>query len=41
VALLPGVAETGLFVDLVDLALLGREDGTVERLERREDDTAG
>jgi ribose 5-phosphate isomerase A len=36
VALLPGVAETGLFVDLADLALLGREDGTVERLERLE-----
>jgi ribose 5-phosphate isomerase A len=34
VALLPGVAETGLFVDLAQLALLGREDGTVERLER-------
>jgi ribose 5-phosphate isomerase A len=33
VALLPGVVETGLFVDLADLALLGREDGTVERLE--------
>jgi ribose 5-phosphate isomerase A len=33
-ALLPGVAETGLFVDLADLALLGADDGTVERLER-------
>jgi ribose 5-phosphate isomerase A len=33
VALLPGVAETGLFVDLADLALLGREDGAVDRLE--------
>jgi ribose 5-phosphate isomerase A len=36
VALLPGVAETGLFVDLADLALLGRQDGTVERLARPE-----
>jgi ribose 5-phosphate isomerase A len=35
-ALLPGVAETGLFVDLADLALLGADDGTVERLERFE-----
>jgi ribose 5-phosphate isomerase A len=34
VALLPGVAETGLFVDLADLALLGHQDGTVERVER-------
>jgi ribose 5-phosphate isomerase A len=34
VGLLPGVAETGLFVDLADLALLGRDDGTLERLER-------
>jgi ribose 5-phosphate isomerase A len=29
---LPGVAETGLFVDLATEALLGRDDGTVERL---------
>jgi ribose 5-phosphate isomerase A len=29
---IPGVAETGLFVDLATEALLGREDGTVERL---------
>jgi ribose 5-phosphate isomerase A len=36
VALLPGVAETGLFVDLADLALLGHEDGTVERIEEVE-----
>jgi ribose 5-phosphate isomerase A len=34
VALLPGVAETGLFVDLADVALLGRDDGTIERLQR-------
>jgi len=27
--LIPGVAEVGLFVDLADLALLGRPDGTV------------
>jgi ribose 5-phosphate isomerase A len=33
-ALLPGVADTGLFVDMADLALLGREDGSVERMER-------
>jgi ribose 5-phosphate isomerase A len=32
-ALLPGVADTGLFVDMADLALLGREDGSVERME--------
>jgi ribose 5-phosphate isomerase A len=37
VALLPGVAETGLFVDLADLALLGHEDGTIDRLERSSD----
>jgi ribose 5-phosphate isomerase A len=30
----PGVVEHGLFLDMADLALLGREDGTVERLER-------
>jgi ribose 5-phosphate isomerase A len=30
---LPGVAETGLFVDLATEALLGRADGTVERLD--------
>jgi ribose 5-phosphate isomerase A len=30
---IPGVAETGLFVDLASEALLGREDGTVERLQ--------
>jgi ribose 5-phosphate isomerase A len=33
VAMIPGVAESGLFVDLAELALLGRDDGTVERLE--------
>jgi ribose 5-phosphate isomerase A len=31
----PGVVEHGLFLDMADLALLGRPDGTVERLERR------
>lgn len=31
-ALVPGVAESGLFVDLATLALLGRPDGRVERL---------
>jgi ribose 5-phosphate isomerase A len=31
---LPGVVEHGLFLDMADLALLGREDGSVERLER-------
>lgn len=30
----PGVVTTGLFVDVADLALLGRPDGEVERLER-------
>jgi ribose 5-phosphate isomerase A len=34
IALLPGVAETGLFVDLATEALLGHGDGTVDRLER-------
>jgi ribose 5-phosphate isomerase A len=32
IALLPGVAETGLFVDLADAAILGRDDGEVEHL---------
>jgi ribose 5-phosphate isomerase A len=31
----PGVVEHGLFLDMADLALLGRPDGSVERLERR------
>jgi ribose 5-phosphate isomerase A len=31
---LPGVVEHGLFLDMADLALLGHDDGTVERLER-------
>lgn len=31
-ARIPGIAEHGLFVDLASLALLGAEDGTVERL---------
>ena len=30
----PGVVEHGLFLDMAELALLGREDGSVERLER-------
>jgi ribose 5-phosphate isomerase A len=30
----PGVVDHGLFLDMAELALLGREDGTVERLER-------
>ena len=30
----PGVVEHGLFLDMPDVALLGRDDGTVERLER-------
>jgi ribose 5-phosphate isomerase A len=33
-AAVPGVVEHGLFLDMADLALLGREDGTVEHLER-------
>lgn len=37
-ALVPGVAESGLFVGLTDLALLGHDDGTVDVLERPEDD---
>ena len=31
---IPGVVEHGLFLDMAELALLGRDDGTVERLER-------
>jgi ribose 5-phosphate isomerase A len=31
---IPGVMEHGLFLDMADLALLGHEDGSVERLER-------
>ncbi|HEV7847568.1 MAG TPA: ribose-5-phosphate isomerase A, partial [Thermoleophilaceae bacterium] len=31
----PGVVEHGLFLDMADVALLGNEDGSVERLERR------
>ena len=31
---IPGVVEHGLFLDMASLALLGREDGSVERLER-------
>jgi ribose 5-phosphate isomerase A len=30
---IPGVVEHGLFLDMADLALLGRDDGTVDRLE--------
>lgn len=32
VGLLPGVAETGLFIDMADRAILGRPDGTVTEL---------
>lgn len=32
IALLPGVAETGLFVELADVALLGDEDGRVQEV---------
>lgn len=31
---IPGVVETGLFLGMADMALLGREDGTVRRIER-------
>jgi ribose 5-phosphate isomerase A len=31
---IPGVVEHGLFLDMASLALLGNEDGTVERIER-------
>jgi len=31
---IPGVVEHGLFLDMADLAVLGNEDGTVDRLER-------
>ena len=31
---MPGVVEHGLFLTEADVALLGRPDGTVERLER-------
>jgi ribose 5-phosphate isomerase A len=34
---IPGVMEHGLFLDLAELALLGNEDGTVERLGRTDD----
>ena len=30
----PGVVEHGLFLDMADMALLGHDDGSVERLER-------
>lgn len=33
-AAIPGVVATGLFVQMTDLALLGRDDGTIQRLER-------
>jgi ribose 5-phosphate isomerase A len=33
---IPGVVEHGLFLDMASLALLGKEDGTVERLEARQ-----
>jgi ribose 5-phosphate isomerase A len=31
---IPGVVEHGLFLDMADVALLGQEDGSVERLDR-------
>ncbi|MEM8740240.1 MAG: ribose-5-phosphate isomerase RpiA [Pseudomonadota bacterium] len=31
--MIPGVVETGLFIDIADVALLGAEDGTVRRIE--------
>jgi ribose 5-phosphate isomerase A len=34
-AAVPGVVEHGLFLDMTDLALLGSEDGNVERIEGR------
>jgi ribose 5-phosphate isomerase A len=37
VGLIPGVCETGLFVDLADLALLGSDDGTVSEVRAPED----
>lgn len=37
-ALVPGIAESGLFVGLADLALLGHEDGTITLLEAVETD---
>lgn len=33
---IPGVVETGLFLGMADMAILGREDGTVSRIERDE-----
>ena len=37
-AMIPGIAESGLFIELAELALLGRPDGSVERLEPSYDD---
>lgn len=37
IAVLPGVAETGLFIDLADTALLGDDTGRVTRLSRSTD----
>lgn len=37
-ALVPGIAESGLFVGLADLAFLGHDDGTVTLMERPADD---
>ena len=31
---IPGVVEHGLFLEMADVAILGRDDGTVERLDR-------
>lgn len=35
IGLLPGVCETGLFVDMAEQALLGHDDGRVDRIEPR------
>jgi ribose 5-phosphate isomerase A len=40
IAVLPGVAETGLFIDLADLALLGGSDGSVVTLSAPDRDDA-
>jgi ribose 5-phosphate isomerase A len=37
IGLLPGVVETGLFIDLADLALLGDDDGEVTRVTQAND----
>lgn len=40
-ALVPGIAESGLFVGLADLAFLGHDDGTVTLMERPLEDELG